>query len=182
MGKLIVTEFLTLDGVMEAPHTWSFPYWNDQISDFKHGELLAATALLLGRVTYEGFAEAWPSRTDETGFADRINSMPKFVASSTLQDAQWTNSTVIRGNLAEEVGRLKQTPEAVVYIHGSGRLINSLAAHDLIDRYDLLVYPIVLGKGQRLFLDGTNVGLSLAESRPMGSGVVLLSYEPARDA
>jgi dihydrofolate reductase len=179
MRKLVVTEFLTLDGVMEDPHKWSFPYWNDEIAKFKHAETFACDAMLLGRVTYEGFAAAWPSRTDETGFADRFNSLPKFVVSTTLQNLEWNNSHLLKGNIAEEVSKLKQQPGQDIVIHGSATLVQTLMQHDLIDQYQLLVYPIVLGKGKRLFSDKKNAKLKLAESKSMGSGVVLLSYQPA---
>src|SRR3954470_12104001 len=108
--KIVVTEFLTLDGVMEAPNEWSFPYWNDDIGKLKLDELLAADAHLLGRVTYEGFAAAWPSRTDEAGFADRMNNLPKYVVSTTLNKAEWNNSHIIRENIKEEISKLKQQP------------------------------------------------------------------------
>ncbi len=179
MRKLIVTEFMTLDGVIQDPHLWSFPYWNDEIGNFKHAELFASDALLLGRVTYQGFAEAWPSRTDEAGFADRINSMPKYVVSTTLDKGEWNNSTVIKANVAEEVAKLKQMPGQDIVIHGSGRLVESLMKENAIDQYQLLVYPLVLGRGLRLFADGSDAKLKLVESKPMGSGVVLLIYQPA---
>jgi dihydrofolate reductase len=178
MRKLIVTEFLTLDGVMEDPHKWSFPYWNDAISDFKYAETFACDALLLGRVTYEGFAAAWPSRTDETGFADRFNSIPKYVASTTLKKLDWNNSHLLKGDFAKEVAKLKNQPGQDIVIDGSAKLVQTLMPHNLIDQYQLLVYPIVLGKGKRLFSESNNAKLKLAESKPMGSGVVLISYEP----
>jgi dihydrofolate reductase len=179
MRKLVVTEFLTLDGVMEAPHEWSFPYWNDEIGRIKQDEMFASDALLLGRVTYQGFAEAWPSRTDEAGFADRINSIPKYVVSSTLDKAEWNNSTVIKTNILDEIAKLKQQPGQDIYIHGSGTLVRTLMPHNLVDQYQLLVYPLVLGRGLRLFADESSAKLRLVETRSVGSGVVLLSYQPA---
>src|SRR5437867_7255580 len=122
MRKLIVTEFITLDGVIEAPHQWSFPYWNDEIAKFKHDELFAVDALLLGRVTYEGFAAAWPSRTDEEGYADRINGMPKFVVSTTLDNLAWQNSQMISNEVAERVRDLKRQAGQDVLVFGSGAL------------------------------------------------------------
>lgn len=178
MGKLVVTEFLTLDGVMEAPHEWSFPYWNDEIGQFKLEEVFATDALLLGRVTYEGFAEAWPSRTDEAGFADRFNTMPKYVVSKTLTKADWNNSHLIQANVAAEVAKLKEQTKQDIAVHGSGKLIQTLMEHDLVDQYQLLVYPIVLGRGQRLFPDGSKANLNLMEAKPLGS-VVLMVYQPA---
>jgi dihydrofolate reductase len=180
MRKLVVTEFITLDGVMEDPHRWSFPYWNDQISDFKQAETFASDALLLGRVTYQGFAAAWPSRTDETGFADRFNSMPKYVASATLQTLDWNNSHLLKGDVAKEVARLKNQSGQDIVVHGSATLVQFLMKHDLIDQYQLLVYPLALGKGKRLFSDKSDSKLKLVESKSMGSGVVLLSYQPAK--
>lgn len=178
MGTLIVTEFLTLDGVMEAPHEWSFPYWNDEIAKFKLEEVFATDALLLGCVTYEGFAAAWPSRTDDAGFADRFNNMPKYVVSKTLTKAGWNNSHLIQANVAGEIAKLKAQTEQDIAIHGSGQLIQSLLREGLIDRYQLLVYPLVLGRGRRLFPEGSEAKLELVEAKPLGS-VVLLTYQPA---
>jgi dihydrofolate reductase len=178
MRKVIVSEFITLDGVVEAPNQWSFPYWNDEIAQFKRGELFAVDALLLGRTTYEGFAAAWPGRTDEAGYADRINGMPKHVVSTTLQQAEWNNSHVIGGNVAQEVARLKQEPGQDILVFGSGTLAEALLRDGLVDQYNLLVYPIVLGSGQRLFGAGGNTALKLVDSKTYGSGVVLLIYQP----
>lgn len=179
MRKVFLTEFISLDGVIEAPHEWHFPFFGADAGQYKLEELMATDALLLGRVTYEGFAAAWPSMTDEAGFADRFNGMPKYVASTTLQNPEWNNSHVIRGNLAEEIGTLKREPGQDIAIHGSGRLANALMAENLIDEYRLMVHPIVVGKGQRLFLDGTTLpALDLVESRPLGNGVILLTYVP----
>jgi dihydrofolate reductase len=178
--KIVVTEFLTLDGVMEAPNEWSFPYWGDDIAKLKLDELFAADAHLLGRVTYEGFAAAWPSMTDEAGFADRMNGLPKYVVSTTLKKAEWNNSHIIKKNVVEEVSKLKQQPGGDALVAGSATLIHALAEHDLVDEYRLLVYPIVVGKGKRLFKDGNDTKLKLVETKPFASGVVLLRYEPDR--
>lgn len=151
MARLAATLFVTLDGVVESPEKWSFPYWNDEIGKFKHEETFASDALLLGRVTYEGFAAAWPSRKDPEGFADRFNSIPKYVASRTLKKLEWNNSHLITGDLPAGVRRLKDKPGQDIVIHGSPGLIRSLMPHDLIDEYRLLVYPLVLGQGKRLF-------------------------------
>ena len=180
MRKIIVTEFVTLDGVTEAPEKWSFPFWNEEIGKFKHDELFASDALLLGRVTYQGFAAAWPSRTDEEGYADRINSLPKFVVSTTLEKVGWNNSRLIKGNVADEVSRLKQQPGQDIVIHGSGTLVHTLMQHNLIDEHRLLVYPVVLGSGKRLFKDGSSATLKLVETKAFSSGAVLLRYQPAR--
>ena len=173
---LAATLFMTLDGVVEAPDKWSFPFWSDETGKFKSDELHATDALLLGRVTYEGFAAAWPGRKDEEGFADRFNSMPKYVASKTLKKLEWNNSHLIKGDLAAEVSRLKQQPGHDIVIHGSPTLIRSLLPHDLIDEYRLLVYPIVLGHGKRLFDETSQAKLKLAESETFSKGVVKLVY------
>jgi len=174
--RLAATVFVSLDGVVESPEKWSFPYWNDEIGKFKFEETFASDALLLGRVTYEGFAAAWPSRKDPDGFADRFNTMPKYVASRTLKTLAWNNSHLIEGDLAKAVSKLKREPGQDIVIHGSPGLIRSLMLLDLIDEYRLLVYPIVLGRGKRLF-DGTSpANLELAESKTFGTGVVKLVY------
>lgn len=178
--KLIVTEFYTLDGVMEAPNEWSFPYWGDDIAKFKLDELMAANVQLLGRITYQGFASAWPSMTDEAGFADKMNNMPKYVVSTTLEKAEWTNSHIIKDNVVAEINKLREQPGGDILTAGSANLIQTLALHDLVDEYRLLTYPIVVGKGIRLFQEGTHTKLKLVESRPMESGVVLLRYQPDR--
>ncbi len=156
----------------------SFPFWNDDIAKFKLDEIFASDALLLGRVTYQGFAAAWPSRTDEAGFADRMNSLPKYVVSTTLAKAEWNNSRLIKENVAAEVTRLKQQPGQEILVAGSDELVQTLMQNDLIDEYRLLVYPVVVGKGKRLFKEGNNVTLKLTESKAFSSGVVLLRYQP----
>ena len=178
MRKIIVTEFLTLDSVMEEPQNWSFPYWTDEIGKFKHDELFASDGQLLGRVTYEGFAAAWPGRTDKEGFADRINSLPKYVVSTTLKEAAWNNSKIIKKNAAEEIQKLKEQPGQDILVHGSATLVHTLMQHDLIDEYRLLVFPLVLGTGKRHFKDGVSAKLKLIESKIYSSGVVLLRYQP----
>ena len=180
MRKVIVSEFVTLDGVMEAPDKWQFPFWNDETGKFKVDELFASDALLLGRVTYQEFAAAWPSMTDDEGFADRMNSLPKFVVSTTLKEAKWNNSRLIKGNVVQEISKLKQQPGQDILISGGAGLVHSLRQQDLIDEYRLLVYPIVLGSGKRLFRDGSNTTLKLVETQTLGSDVVLLTYQPAR--
>lgn len=180
MGKVVVTEFVTLDGVMGEPHEWSFPYWCDEIAQFKDRELRASEALLLGRVTYEGFAAAWPERKGKGDwFADRFNDMPKYVVSATLRDPAWENSHVIAGDLAAEIARLKAAATDDLYIHGSATLVQSLLPAGVIDEYHLLVYPIVAGKGKRLFTEHTDAKLQLVEATPASSGVVMLTYRPA---
>ena len=179
---LVATLFMTLDGVVEAPDKWSFPFWSAETGKFKLAELHATDALLLGRVTYEGFAAAWPGRKDPDGFADRFNSMPKYVASRTLKKLEWNNSHLIKGELAAEVSKLKKQPGHDIVIHGSPGLIRSLLPHGLIDEYRLLVYPIVLGRGKRLFDEASQAKLKLAESETFSKGVVKLVYRPDHKA
>jgi dihydrofolate reductase len=179
MRNLFVTTFLTLDGVMEDP-MWTFPYWNDEIAQFKGAESDAADALLLGRVTYEGFAAAWPQRTDEASGGVYFNSVRKYVVSTTLDKAEWNNSVIIKDNVVAEIRKLKQQEGKDIAVHGSGKLVQTLIQHDLVDRYRLLVYPLVLGKGQRLFEEGTTATLNLVEARALSGGVTALIYEPKR--
>jgi dihydrofolate reductase len=179
MRQLIVTEFLSLDGVMEAP-MWTMPYWNDEIAAFKGEETSAHEPLLLGRVTYEGFAAAWPQRTgDDTG-ATYFNGTRKYVVSTTLETVEWNNSMLIKDDVVAAIRQLKQEDGPDMVVHGSGKLIETLIQHDLIDRYRLLVYPVVLGKGQRLFPEGSTAKLKLVESRSLQGGVMALIYEPER--
>lgn len=177
MRNLVVTEFVSLDGVIENPG-WTFPYWNDEIANFKGEESNASDALLLGRVTYEGFAAAWPQSTDEG--AAYFNGVRKYVVSNTLNKAEWNNSVIIKGNLADEINKLKQQDGKDITVHGSGKLVQSLIQQGLVDRFRLLIYPVVLGKGQRLFEEGTTATLKLVEARPFSGGVTALIYEPER--
>ncbi len=177
MRKLVVTEFVSLDGVIENPG-WTFKYWNDEIANFKGEESLASDALLLGRVTYEGFAAAWPNSTDQG--APYFNGVRKYVVSKSLKNADWNNSVILSGDLVEEVNKLKQLDGNDIIVHGSGKLVQSLIKHDLVDRVRLLVYPLVLGKGQRLFEEGATATFNLVDAKPFSSGVTGLIYEPAR--
>lgn len=177
MRKVVVTMFVSLDGVMENP-AWTMPYWNEEIAKFKLEELMATDAHLLGRVTYEGFAAAWPSRTDEAGFAERMNSLPKYVVSTTLTKAEWQNSTIIKEHVATEIAKLKEGEGGDILVAGSGKLVQTLMQEKLVDEYRLLVYPVVLGTGQRLFQEGSQAALQLVESKTFGS-VVFLRYQPA---
>lgn len=180
--NLIVSEFLTLDGVMEAPEEWSFQFFSEEQQEYKHDELFASGALLLGRETYETFAAAWPDRTDDTGFADRINSLPKYVVSTSLEEAKWTNSTIIDGDVAEEVASLKQEDGKDILVNGSGQLVDTLLEHDLVDEYRLMVHPIVQGSGKRLFEGALEPAtMRLIDSEAFSSGVVVLTYEPAAE-
>jgi dihydrofolate reductase len=186
MGKLVVTEFVSIDGVFEDPGGsenfehggWSFDYDRGEDGDrFKLDELMEADVQLLGRKTYEGFAEAWPSREGE--FADIFNSMPKYVVSSTLTDPDWTNSTVLDGDLVQEVSKLRDGPDGDIVVHGSAQLAQALIEHDLVDELRLMVFPVVLGTGKRLFGDpGEKKTLELVDSKVVGDGVVILTYRP----
>ena len=185
MARIVVSEFVSLDGVMEDPggaEDFEYGGWTfeidrgDEGNKFKLDETLESDALLLGRVTYEGFAEAWPSRTGE--FADKFNSMPKYVVSTTMQEADWSNSTVLGGDVPSAVSRLEEEVEGNVAVHGSGRLVQSLLEHDLIDELRLMVFPVVLGKGKRLFGETSEKkSLRLADSKTVGDGVSILIYE-----
>jgi dihydrofolate reductase len=179
MRKIVVTQFLSLDGVMENP-AWTFPYWNDEIAAFKAEETTANDVLLLGRVTYEGFAASWPQRTDVESGGVYFNGARKYVVSNTLKRADWNNSQIISGNTIEELKKLKQQGGENLVVHGSATLVQTLMQHDLVDRYRLLVYPVVLGTGQRLFREGSTASLKLVETRTFSSGVTALIYEPDR--
>ena len=184
MGRIVVSQFVTLDGVIEDPGGaedfehggWAFAFNRGDDGDkFKLDEVMESSALLLGRVTYEGFAAAWPTR--EGDFADKFNTMPKFVVSSTLSDPEWSNSTVIGpGDLAA----LREEQDGVILVNGSRRLVDELVAQDLVDEFRLMVFPTVLGKGKQLFGDsGTTKALELVEARPVGpDGVLVLIYRP----
>src|SRR6266581_7413093 len=195
MRRIVVSEFVSLDGVMQAPGGreedasgsfkhggWSFKFRDDQVPKYKLDELKASDSLLLGRVTYEEFAKAWPSRKDDMGFADKINNMPKYVVSTTLKKLDWNNSRLIKTNVVEEVKKLKQQPGKDILVYGSGKLVNTLLQHDLVDELRLMVHPVVLGSGRRLFDENAEAMkvLKLAASKTFPSGIVLLSYYPAR--
>jgi len=184
MGKIIVSEFVTLDGVMEAPggEDREFGGWAMDVDrgeggdQFKLEETMSSDALLLGRVTYEGFAEAWPKRTGE--FADKFNSMPKYVVSSTLEKADWNNTKILDGNVVAEVSKLRQEIEGEIVVHGSGTLVRTLLEHTLVDELRLMVFPIILGRGERLFGEmRSRIAAKLIDSRTVGDGVVILVYE-----
>jgi dihydrofolate reductase len=186
MGRIVVTEFVTLDGVMEDPGGaedfkyggWTFEIERgDEGNEFKLDETREAEALLLGRKTYEGFAEAWPSREGE--FADKFNNMPKYVISSTLDTPDWNNSTVLEGDVVDAVSKLRQEGKGDIYVHGSRQLVQTLIDNDLVDELRLMVFPVVLGSGKRLFGDTADKKhLRLTESKVVGDGVVILIYAP----
>jgi dihydrofolate reductase len=187
MGKIVVTEFISLDGVVEDPggsedfkHSgWSFEIERgEEGNQFKLDETMSAEALLLGRRTYEGFADAWPSREGE--FADKFNNMPKYVVSSTLEDPEWTNSTVLDGDVGEESSKLRDEHDGEIVVHGSVQLVQALIEHGLVDELRLMVFPVVLGAGKRLFGETSDKRrLKLAESKTVGDGVQILTYEAA---
>jgi dihydrofolate reductase len=183
MGRLIVTEFVTLDGVMEDPGGgeafdrggWAFRFERGEDGDrFKYDELMAADAQLLGRVTYEGFARAWPTMEGTGDFGRKMNEMPKYVVSATLENPEWQNTTVLRGDLADEVNALKQRFAGDVLVAGSARLVQGLLAADLVDELHLMVFPVVLGAGKRLFADAADSkAFSVVETRQAGETVVV---------
>lgn len=185
MGRIIVTEFVSLDGVMEGPGgdndfergAWSFEYERGEEGDkFKTDETMDAEALLLGRVTYEGFAAAWPGR--EGDFADKFNEMPKYVVSSTLEDPDWENTTVLSGDVEEEISKLRDELEGDAIVHGSCQLVQALIEADLVDELRLMVFPVVLGTGKKLFGEtGESKKLKLESSDVAGDGVALMVYK-----
>jgi dihydrofolate reductase len=188
MRRIVVSEFVTLDGVMEDPGGaekskyggWAFKFERGPDGNkFKYDELMASDALLLGRVTYEGFAAAWPSRTGDD-FSDKMNSMRKYVVSTTLERADWNNSKLIKGNVVAELSKLKAWDGGDILVAGSARLVQTLMQHNLVDEYRLMVYPIILGEGKRLFQGGSNkLALRLVEAKPVGSeGILTLVYRP----
>ena len=184
MGRIVVTEFISLDGVIEAPgggEDYKYGGWTfeidrgDEGNQFKLDETMGSAALLLGRRTYEGFAAAWPERDGE--FADKFNTMPKYVVSSTLRDPEWTNSTVLSGDLVAEITNLKEEQDGAIVVHGSAQLVQSLIENDLVDELRLMVFPVVLGTGKRLFGETTDSkGLQLSSSTVVGDGVVIQVY------
>jgi dihydrofolate reductase len=187
MGKIVVTEFVSLDGVMQAPgggeeyaHAgWTFAIDRGEEGEkFKLDETMGSEALLLGRVTYEGFAAAWPKMKNE--FADKLNTMPKYVVSSTLQDPEWTNTTVLSGDVVEEVTALRDRLDGEIVVHGSARLAQALIEHGLVDELRVMVFPVVLGSGKRLFGETSDKhSLKLTDSKIVGDGVAILVYTPA---
>ena len=192
MGRIVVTEFVSLDGVMEDPGGgedfkyggWTFEIERgDEGDKFKLDETLSSEALLLGRKTYEGFAAAWPSMTDDVGFADKFNSMPKYVVSSTLGDPEWNNSAVLKGDMVEEVTKLREQLDGDIVVHGSAQLVQALVEHDLVDEFRLMVFPVVLGSGKRLFGETSDKKtLRLVDSKMVGEGVAILTYKPGEKA
>lgn len=195
MRKVIVSPFLSLDGVYQAPGSpeedteggfevggWQIPYFDADAGRFISEAYAATDALLLGRVTYQLFAAYWPSAPEDDPFAKQMNSMPKYVVSTTLNEVKWNNSRLIKENMAEEVARLKQQPgSGNLAVVGSGKLAQSLMRHNLVDEYELWVHPVVLGSGKRLFGGGIpKTALKLVGTKTTGSGIVILTYQPAQ--
>jgi dihydrofolate reductase len=186
MGRVVVSQFVSVDGVIEDPGGsegwdrggWAFRFDRGPEGDkFKLDEVMESDALLLGRLTYEGFAEAWPSREGE--FADKFNTMRKYVVSTTMEEASWSNSTLIDGDVAGVVAKLRQEPGGNILVNGSAQLVRELTRHGLVDEYRLMVFPVVLGGGKRLFADASDTtALRLVEARPVGE-CLILRYEPA---
>ncbi|MDP9240834.1 MAG: dihydrofolate reductase family protein [Actinomycetota bacterium] len=176
--RVVATEYISLDGVFEEPGEWSFPFFNEQASQFKYNELFASDALLLGRKTYDGFAAAWPTMEGTGDFGKRMNTMPKYVVSSTLHTLDWPGSQLIT---VDEIGKLREQPGRDVLLSGSGQLFNTLAEADLIDLYRFMLHPIVVGGGQqRLYPEGSGrKNLELTHSETFDSGIVILEYERA---
>jgi dihydrofolate reductase len=185
VGELVVTQFISLDGVIEDPGGsedfeyggWSFEFDRGDDGDkFKLDEVMGADALLLGRKTFDGFADAWPSREGE--FADKFNNMPKYVVSTSMDEPEWSNSTVIRDDVEGEVSRVKEQYDGDVLLNGSATLVRTLMENDLVDEWRLMTFPVVLGKGLRLFGEGSpHTALKLTDSKPVGpDGVVVLTY------
>jgi dihydrofolate reductase len=188
MRRIVVTEFISADGVIEDPGGaegyrhggWTFKFSDPDGMKYKLDETMAHEAMLLGRITYEGFAKAWPGMTDEVGFADKMNSMPKYVVSKTLTQADWNNSTILSGDLGQEVRALKEQDGGDILVAGSASLVRGLTDLGLVDEYRLMMFPIALGDGKRLF-DGISdaAALTLAHVTPLKSGTVILTYHPA---
>ena len=183
MRKVIVVELLSLDGVMESPEEWAFSYSNDEMEEANASGMAAADAMLLGRVTYQEFASYWPYQNSaDQPFTDYLNNTPKYVVSTTLEGPlEWQNSTLIKGNVAEAITKLKRQPGKDIGIVGSGTLVRSLLRQDLLDELRLMVHPIVMGSGERLFEDGGDQKmLELVDSKTFGTGVLYLTYQPAQ--
>ena len=174
MRKVKLAMYVSLDGVVEEP-AWTMPFWDDQLSDLQNDYLRSSDALLLGRVTYQGFAASWPTMEDTGDFGEKMNTMPKFVASRTLQDAEW-NASIIQGEPAAAVAALKDESGQDLLIYGSGQLVDELTQHNLIDEYRLMIHPVVVGSGKRLFTDAAPITLQLAETITTETGVVVATY------
>jgi len=181
MRKVTAGLFVSLDGVVESPEKWHFPYFNDEMGEAVGAAISSSDAMLLGRVTYQEFAAYWPGvSSEDEPFATHMNNTPKYVVSKTLDKAEWNNSTLISGNVAEEITKLKQQPGKNIGITGSATLVQSLLQDDLLDELGLMIHPVVVGSGKRLFQEGGGPkGLKLVDSMTFSTGVVSLTYQPA---
>lgn len=180
--RLVATEYLSLDGVFEEPGRWSGPFFNEEAGQFKWNELQASDALLLGRKTYEGFSAAWPTMKGTGEFGEKMNSITKYVVSSTLDKVDWKGSKLVNGNVVDEVRKLKQEPGHDLLLSGSAQLFNACMKANLIDLYRLMLHPIVLGQGKRLFAEGADrTVLNLLETQRFSAGIVILEYAPKLD-
>jgi dihydrofolate reductase len=177
MRKVIVSTMVSSDAVMENPHHWSFDYMNEEITKYSYEQLFAADTLLMGRVTYEAFAEAWSSRAGSDEFADRMNSLPKYVASRTLKNLEW-NATLMEGDVAQVVAELKRQPGQDILQYGAGELTHALMQEGLVDELRLIVFPVIVGSGEHIFENGDKTPLKLVHTRTFSSGVVALHYQP----
>jgi dihydrofolate reductase len=177
MRKIKLAMYVSVDGVVENP-AWTAPFWDDELSELQKDYLFASDALLLGRVTYEGFAAAWPTMEGTGEYGEKMNSMPKFVASNTLDKGEW-NATIIKGDLAAEVTKLKEQPGQDLLIYGSGDVVDELTRHGLIDEYRLMVHPVIVGSGKRLFNGQVTTTLRLVETTTTATGVLVLTYTRA---
>ena len=183
MRKVVASELVSLDGVMESPEKWSIPIHNDEMAEANASGMAAADAMLLGRVTYQEFASYWPYQNSaDQPFTDYLNNTPKYVVSTTLEEPlEWQNSTLIKGNVAEQIAKLKRQPGKDITILGSATLVGSLLADDLLDELRLMVHPVVLGRGKRLFEEGSDLkALELVGSKTFSIGVLYLTYQPAQ--
>jgi dihydrofolate reductase len=179
--RLVATEYVSLDGVFEEPGRWSGPWFNEEAGQFKFDELRASDALLMGRRTYQGFAAAWPTMEGTGEFGEKMNSMPKYVVSSTLERVDWTGSKLIKGNVVDEVAKLKEQPGGDLLLSGSAMLFNDMMRENLIDLYRLMVHPVVLGKGLKLFTeDTTKRALEPTDVKRFATGIVVLEFTPAK--
>jgi dihydrofolate reductase len=181
MRKIVAGLFISLDGVFESPDKWHFPYWSDEMGEAVGSQMAEADTMLLGRVTYQEFASYWPQQPSDVPPADYMNSTRKVVLSNTLDSVdEWQNSTLIKGNAVEEVTKLKQQPGKNIGVTGSGSVVRWLLENNLLDELRLLVHPIVVGSGKRLFPEGTpQSGLKLADATTYNTGVLYLTYQPA---
>lgn len=181
MRKIIVTEYISLDGVVEEPGHWSFDFWNDEAAKYKYDELFTSDALLLGRLTYEGFAKAWPTMKETGEFGKKMNTMQKYVVSKTVQNAEWQNTEIIAKDVLQEVKKLKKQHGKNILVAGSGQLVHTLLQENLADEYRFLLHPVVLGKGKRLFREESDKRkLTLFETQKFSTGIVALHYKPAK--